>query len=186
MFVDVEHLLEGSIPSAAAALPAHAWAQFDQERENRSFILNSLRTLFLAPKSQPSHFHKLAHSFTRNENLTAAFPIISTLSVRSFASVRESTPVLSGAYALFVKSTREGVGGCPSELQVPLYEQPAKETQCSFRRVFPPTNQEARRTDRVDRTSGEEDATGVGCTCSPRKERVWAVLAAHAEVANCS
>jgi hypothetical protein len=28
--------------------------------------------------------------------------------------------------------------------------------------------------------NGNSSRTGVGCTCSPRKQRVWAVLAAHA------
>src|SRR5579862_8223954 len=113
MFVGKEHPLQSSDPvhhSAPSSAPAHTLLSFDHERENASFILNTLRTPFLAPKLQPSHSQKLAHSFTDTRNVTPAFPVTSALSLRSFVALRNSTPVFSCAPALFVKSTREGVG----------------------------------------------------------------------------
>src|SRR5579862_3086867 len=124
MFVGKEHPLQSSCPGrhpAPSSAPAHTSPRFDQERENASFILSNLHALFLAQKPQPSHSQKLAHSFTHAENLTPAFPTISALSLRSSAGVRKSSPVFSCAPALFVKSTREGVGAKAHTPRFPAY-----------------------------------------------------------------
>ena len=91
-------------PHRCLGLPRPQVVPFDQEREYPSCVLSSLRNLFLAQKLQPSHSQELAHSFTHATNLTPAFPCTSPLFVRSFASVRKSTPLLSCAYALFCKN----------------------------------------------------------------------------------
>ena len=62
---------------------------------------SSLRTLFSAPKLQPSPFHAFRDSWTHRKNITIAFPVTSALFVRSFARERKSTPLLSWACALF-------------------------------------------------------------------------------------
>src|SRR5579862_908650 len=114
MFVGKEHPLQSSDPvhhSAPSSAPAHTSLSFDHERENASFILNTLRTPFLATKLQPSRSQKLAHSFTHARNLTPAFPATSAFFVRSLAAAQYSTPLLLGACALFCENTREGVGG---------------------------------------------------------------------------
>ena len=70
MFIGKEHSPQSSDPvrrTAASSPPAHIFARFDQEREDASFVLSSLRTLFLVPTLQPSHYQTVAHSFTYAE-----------------------------------------------------------------------------------------------------------------------
>jgi hypothetical protein len=92
-----------------------------QESQVRPFIFNGLRTLLPAQKFQPLHFHSLPHSLRQERNITPAFPITPALSLRSCASVQVSTPLLSGACALFVKNTGEGVHPPATQLE-PLRE----------------------------------------------------------------
>src|ERR1700686_3737679 len=144
MSLSKEHFQRTSDPvrhPAPSSAPAHIMARFDQERENRPFVLSSLQTLFLAPKLQPPHFHELPHSFTRAQNLTSAFPTTSTLCVRSWARVQYLTPSVSCAPALFRKTTREGSTHCQ------------KISGASFPVLLEGAG-----------------AAGVGCTCSPRRK----------------
>jgi hypothetical protein len=104
MLVNKERLLQASDPvrcPASSSAPAHTSPKFHQERGNASFVLNSLRTLFPARNLQPSHSHKLAHSFTHNKNVTTAFTITSPLFLRSFAQERKLTHLFSCIPALF-------------------------------------------------------------------------------------
>src|SRR5579862_2018996 len=68
------------------------------------FVLNNLPTLFPARNPQPSRFHALAHSFTREKKPTLVFPVTSKLFVRSLAQERKSTPLLSNACARFCRN----------------------------------------------------------------------------------
>jgi hypothetical protein len=67
------------------------------------FASNNLRTLFPVPKLQPSPFQSFRDSFTRCENITPAFPVTSTLFIRSFTQERKSTPLFSIACARFCR-----------------------------------------------------------------------------------
>src|SRR5579863_2055378 len=84
------------------ASPAPINSKLRQESQAQPFVFTSLRTLFLAPKSQPLPFQRVQDSLTHNENVTAAFPITFALCLRSCASVPCSTPFLSRVCALFV------------------------------------------------------------------------------------
>jgi hypothetical protein len=109
MFATKEHHPQSPDPvrgPAPSPAPAQIPARFEQERENASFILNTLRTFFLAPKLQPPHSQRLAHSFTQARKLTPAFPATSPLFVRSFAKERKSTPLFSCISALFREKCR--------------------------------------------------------------------------------
>ena len=122
MFVSKEHPPQTSDPvrhPSAPSAPAHILARFDQERENASFILSSLRTLFLTPKLQPLHSQKLAHSFTHTESLTPAFPTTSTIFVRSSTKERKLTPLFS---SIAVRFCRNVGWGAKKERNSPLQE----------------------------------------------------------------
>src|SRR5579862_9072182 len=131
MFVNKDCLSQSSEPvrrPALSSVPAHVSARFEQERETPSFILSSLRTLFLALKLQPLHFQQLARSFTHARNLTRAFPTTSALFVRSRAKERKSSPLFSCIPALFCRNG--GVGqkfgsalDCQFSLPFPKLEQ---------------------------------------------------------------
>jgi hypothetical protein len=106
MLMNEEHLRQSSDPvrrPAVPCAPARTLARFDRERENRPFVLNSLRTLFLAPIPQTSPFHQVEGSFAEAKNITPAFPSTSTLLLRSFVKERKSTPFFSIACALFCR-----------------------------------------------------------------------------------
>jgi hypothetical protein len=90
--------------------PATPWSsQRNQESNSRqnaefaSFAFNSLRTLFPAPKLQPSSFHGFPYSLTDGKNITHAFPVTSALFVRSSAQERKSTPLFSCIPARFCR-----------------------------------------------------------------------------------
>lgn len=83
------------------AAPARINSNLRQESQIRPFIFNRLRTLLPEQKLQPAHFQLLTHSLMHAKNVTAAFPITSTLFLRSFAPERKSTPLVSCACALF-------------------------------------------------------------------------------------
>jgi len=104
--------------------------------------------------------------------------------IRSCASVQVSTPLFSCAHTLFCKNTRERVPVCIPKLKLPPYEYIASEPGALS--AQPCRRELARSKLRTELTepAGKNDATGVGCTCSPRKKRVWAVLAAHVKVVN--
>jgi hypothetical protein len=107
MFVGKEHPRQSSDlvrRSASSFAPAHTSPRFDQERENPSFIVNSLRSPSRATKLQQPHFQKLAHSFTHAENVTPAFPITSTHSLRSSTKERKSSPLFSCIPARFCRN----------------------------------------------------------------------------------
>jgi len=105
---------------AAVCAPAHTSPSFHQEHKNPPFVLNTLRTLFPARKLQPSHSHKLAQSFIHNKNVTTAFTITSPLFLRSFVQERKSTPLLSGACALFREKWGCGRKPGPREPKSPM------------------------------------------------------------------
>jgi hypothetical protein len=206
MFVGKEHPLQSSDPvrhPAPSPAPAHTLLSFDHERENASFILNILRTPFLAPKLQPSHSQKLAHSFTDTRNVTPAFPVTSALSLHSFVGLRNSTPVFSSAPALFVKSTREGVGAKANSSRAKLHS-PCRRTgpevrarasvpgPCRTRRDPLRSSWSSRAASAREKCRGKQliskfrSSFLLDCTCNSRRnckepvQRVWAVLAAHA------
>jgi hypothetical protein len=123
MLVNKERLLQASDPvrcPASSSAPAHTSPKFHQERGNASFVLNSLRTLFPARNLQPSHSHKLAHSFTHNKNVTAAFTITSPLFLRSFAQERKLTHLFSCIPALFREKWGCGRKPGPQERKSPV------------------------------------------------------------------
>lgn len=70
-------------------------------------VFNNLRTLFSARNLQPSRSQALAHSSAQGKKVTLAFPITSTLFLRSFAQERKSTPLFSAACTRFCRN-----GGC--------------------------------------------------------------------------
>ena len=112
MFLGEEHLPQSpdrTRPPAGPAPSTRKLAGVDPNSEYPPFVLSNLQSLFRAPKLQPQHLQKLAHSLTRTENVTPAFPCTSSLPARSFAEVQLSTPLFSCTPALFAKNTREGV-----------------------------------------------------------------------------
>ena len=114
MFATGSHLPhQGACPrrSTVAEVATHLLPASSRTRKTGPSILNNSRPLFPASNPQPSHFQAPAHSFAHHKKLTLAFPISSPLFARSLTNVQHSTPLLSCAPALFVKNTREGVGG---------------------------------------------------------------------------
>ena len=114
MFTVKDRLPQDAVVSSrpvTIATPARISTNPRQESQTRPFIFNRLRTLLRAQKLQIPHFHSLPHSLQQEQSVTRAFPITPALFVPSWASVGVSTPLLSCACALFVKTTREGVGG---------------------------------------------------------------------------
>src|SRR5579862_3317093 len=112
MFVGKEHPRQTSDlarHSAPSSPPAHTSPRFDQERENPSFIVNSLRSPSRSTKLQPPQFQALAHSFTHAENVTPAFPITSTHSLRSSTKERKSSPLFSSISARFCRNGGYGI-----------------------------------------------------------------------------
>jgi hypothetical protein len=85
------------------------------ERRNAPFVFNALRTLFLTPKLQPSSFQEVPDSLKHIENVTDAFSFTCALLLRSLASERKLTRLLSIACALFCK-----YGGVAAKLRTEL------------------------------------------------------------------
>jgi hypothetical protein len=155
MFVSKEHLPQSSDPvrhPAPSSAPAHTSPRFDQERENASFILNTLRTLFLAPKLQPSHSQTVAHSFTHDRSLTPALPTTCKLSPRSSAKERKLTLFLSCIPARFC---RNGGYGANKERKSPG---PCRRFRAEVRSGAKVPGVAAHVRKRL------------GCTCSPREK----------------
>ncbi len=69
-------------------------------------VFSSLRVLFSAQQLQPTPNQSVAHSLLKRKSLTHIFSMISTLRDHSAAPERKSTPLFSGACALFRKTHR--------------------------------------------------------------------------------
>jgi len=106
-------------PLAVVSPLAAARSLRRSEPPAKARVFSRLRTLFPAAKVQHPCFHPLPHSCHRGRNVTPVFPITPALFARSWASGQVSTPLLSCACALFVKTTREGVH--PSLLNFNLF-----------------------------------------------------------------
>jgi hypothetical protein len=91
------------------AAPARINSNLRQEpRRGGPFVFSGLRTSSSPRTSQHPYFSSLPYSLQHKQNITTVFPVTSTLFVRSFACVQVSSPLFSGAHALFAKNTGEG------------------------------------------------------------------------------
>ena len=94
-----------SFSSTRPALFVHSFAQ-----ERRLSPLLSMKRVPERPEPLRQHiyFQPVADSLTELEIITPAFPIPSTLFVRSWTKERKLTIIPSASCALFRKNTREG------------------------------------------------------------------------------